>query len=898
MDGWRFWLDYADVQATLNGFDADLRKLQSQAARQAALDQKILDLEHQQTVDASARAEIDRLSSELSEIREQLASLFNGEGTLAGRSSLGRDGRPVTQARPGRPNSLARGYKVDPAMARLRTLRPQETSSVIVTLVPGARLPQEFARYARPNAQLRTINGQVLDLPNRVISQLEARPEVFQIHENRPIKADNYRTSFTIGSRAVQRGYGFTGAGVGVAVIDSGITTWHDDLTNRSSVSYPYGDQRVAAFVDFVNGQALPYDDQGHGSHVSGIIAGNGYDSGGNKSGVAPDASLVSLKVLDASGRGTIANAIAALDWVLAHHAEYNIRVVNMSVGATVHESYWTDPLTLAAKRVVDAGITVVTAAGNRGRNENGDPQYGGISSPANAPWVLTVGASSTGGTTRRDDDSMAGFSSRGPSLFDWGAKPDLVAPGYGTVSLADPFGTFYTSKAQYLVLGTGPMAYQPYLTLSGTSMAAPVVAGTVALMLQANPSLTPNAVKAILQYTAQDNSSFNALTEGAGFLNAIGAVRLANFYATAQPGDVVPAQGMWSKHVIWGNHLLEGGLPVPTANAYAVGTTWGVAQTDDGDNIVWGTMCGDCDNIVWGTFDDDNIVWGTEFDGDNIVWGTDDADNIVWGTDCGGADCDNIVWGTEGDDNIVWGTADGGENIVWGTTDDLDNIVWGTESDDNIVWGTDDGDNIVWGTDGGDNIVWGTDGDDNIVWGTDDFDNIVWGTTTASGEIVWINGGTNVTPLTWNDVVTRLTDEEVFDLLAAMSSPRQQPDATPLPPPPSDPLPPAPVDPAPSDPTLPPPPPSSGDGTSDPLPPPPPPADPASGDALAPPPAEVPPSEPPPADAAAPTVEPLSYDPALPPPPPADLPPADLPPPPPPTDPAPSEPALPEGGL
>ena len=339
--------------------------------------------------------------------------------------------------------------------------------------------------------------------------------------------------------------------------------------------------------------------------------------------------------MLDGDGNGTVSDIIAALDWVLANHTAYNIRVVNMSVGAAIHESAWTDPLTLAAKRVVDAGVVVVGAAGNFGKNSAGLPQYGGISAPGNAPWVLTVGGSSTNGTPQRTDDVIGSYSSRGPSYIDWNAKPDLVAPGTATVSLAAPGSKFYLTRAAALLPGSIATAHLPYLSLSGTSMASPVVAGTVALMIQVNPSLTPNAVKAILQYTAQQYPGYNALTQGAGFLNAVGAIRLARFYATAAPGATVPIQKMWSKHIIWGSHRLGKGTLNLSANAFRVGTDWGVAKTDDGDNIVWGTACGtsDCDNIVWGTDDGDNIVWGTSDDGDNIVWGTDDGDNIVWGT-------------------------------------------------------------------------------------------------------------------------------------------------------------------------------------------------------------------------------------------------------------------------
>jgi Subtilase family len=441
----------------------------------------------------------------------------------------------------------------------------------------------------------------------------------------------------------------------------------------------------------------------------------------------------------------------------------------------------------------VDAGIVVVAAAGNMGHTADGRPQYGGVGAPGNAPWVLTVGASSTMGTFTRSDDTMASFSSRGPTYLDWTAKPDLAAPGVGTVSLAAPGSTMYATKSQYLLPGLVPTPDLPYLSLSGTSMAAPVVSGTVALMLQANPTLTPNAVKAILEYTAQIYPGYNALTEGAGFLNALGAVRLARFYATAAPGDRVPVQDIWSKRLIWGNQLLSGGLPRPDQNAFDLGTNWGAAQADTGDNIVWGTTCADpgCGNLSWGSATDAQIAWGVTCSDaacSSVTWGTGaDGDNIVWGTDCGGADCDNVVWGTVDGDNIVWGTADPGDNIVWGT-DDGDNIVWGTDDGDNIVWGTDDGDNIVWGTDDGDNIVWGTDDGDNIVWGTaDGRDVIAW--------IPWDNGGngglalwdvTRSIPISWDtlrDVFGALSDEQIFEILGALTSP---PPVTPTGPPPS----------------------------------------------------------------------------------------------------------------
>lgn len=610
-------------------------------------------------------------------------------------------------------------------------------SRAIVVMKQSCRATDDDKDVARlggrKGRRLNLINGHVVELRNFALRQLANNPCVAAIHWDRKTGGELNRAAILSGARAVQTQLGYDGAGVGVAIIDSGIAAWHDDLTyQRADPNVKVvGGQRVTHAVDFVNGRTGAYDDNGHGSHVAGIVAGNGYDTQGARAGIAPGANLVSLKVLDDRGGGYISNVIAALEWVVVNGAAFNIRVVNLSVGAAVTQSYRTDPLTLAAKRVVDRGVIVVSAAGNLGKNPiTGKVQYGAITAPGNAPWVLTVGASSHMGTLKRADDTMASFSSRGPTAKDYLAKPDVVATGVGIVSLAAPGSTMYTTKAAYLLDGSIPTPNKPYLSLSGTSMAAPMVTGTVALMFQANPRLTPNLAKAIIQYTAQ-NQGYDALSQGAGFLNAKGAVELARFLYTAQPGQKYPTHRAWSKSIHWGNRKLTNGVIKPAGTAWATNVVWGASRTPAATNIVWGTACATvaCDNIVWGTsaldvnmqnivwgtsaLDANNIVWGTPAgEGDSIVWGTvpSDLDNIVWGTACGGVVCENIVWSTTCGsldcDNVVWGTASLGleaANIVWGTTLETDNIVWGTSGEvDNIVWGTSsEPDNITWGSSG-----------------------------------------------------------------------------------------------------------------------------------------------------------------------------------------------------
>jgi serine protease AprX len=601
--------------------------------------------------------------------------------------------------------------------------------------------------------------AQVAELDNVSLDALASDPRVERVMLDRPVFATLGRTGLATGATAAREEFGFSGKGVGVAVIDSGITGWHPDLNpSRQRRTSP-----VAHFKDFTGNTSpalwiaeRPHDDYGHGTHVSGIIAGNGSNSEGRHTGMAPGASLVSLKVLDADGHGYVSDVIAAIDYAVSVRSAYNIRVINLSVGTGVFESYWLDPLTIAARRAVDAGIVVVVAAGNLGLDAYGQPQSGAITSPGNAPWVLTVGASSHQGTARRSDDVIGDFSSVGPTWIDFGAKPDLVAPGVGIVSLSDPRSTLYASLPDYLIGSSRGTGSQPYLSLTGTSMAAPVVAGAVALMLEADPSLTPNAVKAILQYTAQARPEASPLAQGAGMLNTRGAVRLARFFGAPvggidAMGDTIEGEWVeWARHIVWGNYRITGGVPLPGSNAWTDGLTWGALETQLGtpvvwgaradDNIVWSTARGRDDNIVWSTAraDDGNIVWSTALaTDDNIVWSTARGNNIVWST----ARADNIVWSTAlaSDDNIVWSTATV-ENVVWGADCgglNCQQVVWGAQTN-GFVWGTARGDeNIVWSTARGENIVWSTARGDNIVWSTARGDNIVWSTSWVQ-PVLW----------------------------------------------------------------------------------------------------------------------------------------------------------------
>ena len=501
---------------------------------------------------------------------------------------------------------------------------------------------------------------------------------------------------------------GITGAagGIGIAVIDSGI------------VPGPEFENRIAAFYDFTKGdiQAVtPLDPYGHGTHVAGLIAGVNV-------GVAPGARLVGLRVLDDNGKGATSDVVRAIEFAVANKAALNLHILNLSLGHPIYESAATDPLVQAVENAVRHGLVVSVSAGNFGINKRTDaPGYAGIASPGNAPSAITSGSTNMFDTISRLDDRVSAFSSRGPTWYDGFLKPDVVAPGENVLSVAA-----VGSRLRQMQELRGNIG--EYMRLSGTSMAAAATTGILALTIDVNPKLTPNALKAILEYSAipvlsSTGAPENALTQGAGQINGGGAFMLAwvvtadaplgtrwllQGYETITPATQIgDRKYTWSQFILWGARKLSGvNLMAEQRRAWSMDIVWGEGLGSEDDNIVWGNNFGDDDNIVWGNaLDlDDNIVWGN-----NIVWNNDD-DNIVWGNLSG--DDDNIVWGND----IVWGSG-----LVGMALDD-DNIVWGNalDLDDNIVWGNLDDDNIVWGNLFDDETVSSDtdDDDDNIVWG------------------------------------------------------------------------------------------------------------------------------------------------------------------------------------
>ncbi|QHZ47213.1 MULTISPECIES: S8 family peptidase [unclassified Bacillus (in: firmicutes)] len=337
--------------------------------------------------------------------------------------------------------------------------------------------------------------------PSVLQSLLSQSSGIRKIYLNRPVKALlDVALEASNAKEVVRNNMTLTGKGVTVAVVDTGIYP-HQDLEGR-----------IRAFADFVNQRAEPYDDNGHGTHCAGDAAGNGAASSGQYRGPAPEADLIGVKVLDKMGSGSLETVIQGVDWCIQfneEHPEDPIDIISMSLGsdAVPYESEEEDPVVKAVNAAWDAGIVVCVAAGNSG------PDAQTIASPGVSRKIITVGALDDRDTVSRDDDDVASYSSRGPTIYGQ-VKPDLLVPGTNITSLRSP-GSFLDKLQKSNRVGTN------YMTLSGTSMATPICAGIAALILQQAPGTAPDEVKRLLKdgtdlWTDRDPNIY-----GAGYVNA-----------------------------------------------------------------------------------------------------------------------------------------------------------------------------------------------------------------------------------------------------------------------------------------------------------------------------------------------------------------------------------------
>ncbi|MGC2696408.1 MAG: S8 family peptidase [Candidatus Angelobacter sp.] len=531
------------------------------------------------------------------------------------------------------------------------------TVSVIIQFnqTPQARHFQMLAdRGGRRKFSLERINAAAYRIPVKLLKFLENHPDVAYVSPDRPNKVASDDDIPAVMGDVARQQYALDGTGVGVAIIDSGVFN-HDDLQKASGSG-----SRIVYSESFIPGDPSTNDAYGHGTHVAGIVAGNGRDSKNGYSvqytGVATNANIINLRVLDANGSGTDSQVIAAIQRAIQLKDTYNIRVINLSLGRGIYESYTLDPVCQAVEAAWQSGIVVVVAAGNSGRdNSYGTQGYATIQAPGNDPNVITVGATKTNGTPSRLDDTVASFSSKGPTLLDHVVKPDLVAPGNRVVSLASPGSTLVSSLLSLNIqpittcvlglLGNNCGLSGKYTRLSGTSMATPIVAGAAALMVQKDPTLTPDTIKARMMKTAWKGypgnswasdswghsyfSQYDVFTIGAGYLD---------IYAALKSNDVV-----------------NGGAPSPIAYR---NTGIGKYSFTNSQSITWGN------SVTWGS----SILWGN-----SIVWGGNCvlSDSIIWG--------DSIVWGdtTLSANSIIWG-----ESIVWGASSSISGLSDGEDGE------------------------------------------------------------------------------------------------------------------------------------------------------------------------------------------------------------------------
>ncbi len=319
--------------------------------------------------------------------------------------------------------------------------------------------------------KLPLINSLVIEIEEENIDKLKSLKCLKTVFQNTHITMQMDSARDIVNANMAQE-KGYTGKGIGIAILDTGISPINDFL---------YPKNRIIAFKDFINGKTSPYDDNGHGTHVSGIAGGNGTNSNGKYKGIATECNFIGVKVLNKEGKGNASDVLAGLQWIVDNKEKYNIKIINLSIGTNNTSS--NDPLVKAVENLWDNGIIVTIAAGNEG------PKKFTISSPAISKKVITVGASDDNVTTTVWGNTLINFSGRGPTL-ECVVKPDVLAPGVNIVSCLSN----NISKQSNQIINKN------YFALSGTSMSTPIVSGAIALLLEKYNDLKPDDVKLMIK--------------------------------------------------------------------------------------------------------------------------------------------------------------------------------------------------------------------------------------------------------------------------------------------------------------------------------------------------------------------------------------------------------------
>lgn len=430
---------------------------------------------------------------------------------------------------------------------------------------------------------LKFINALAVELPAKHIRRLSQNAAIHWISLDAPVietgckqcisttnLKNNYNQS-VYASKVWNTPPYLQGKGITVAVVDSGINKAHADLK-----------ERVIAEKNFRSKSGVE-DSFGHGTFVAGVIAGNGSASNGSYIGIAPKANLLNVKVSGALGEAHESDVIAGLQWIYEQRAKYKIRVVNLSINSSVEQSYHKSPLAAACEILWFNGIVVVASSGNNGS--------GKLYPPANDPFIITVGATDEMGTATIVDDNIPAFSAFGTTK-DGFAKPDLVAPGRFIV------GPLASTLSTLALLHRTNIIAQNYFMMSGTSVSAPIVSGAVALLLEDEPSLTPDQVKYRLTSTANKNwRAYNAGQAGAGELD-INAALQSN--STKSANTEIPVSNM----------LTTGPESILTGLKKWNNTNW--------NSVSWSSVS--WSSVSWSSVSWSSISWSSDYweDGKN----------------------------------------------------------------------------------------------------------------------------------------------------------------------------------------------------------------------------------------------------------------------------------------